>query len=118
METIINKVQQLQFELMRIATFNQFDGNRVVNDLETFVDLWKSVIMDRPDLIKLRDVEHGGWNVDTVYIIPSGVNDKLLESLAWKWKASSVEWINGGGFSGEETLGISGRIMILKVWWD
>ena len=64
---MINEVQKLQFELMKIATFNSFDGKEVVKDLEDNQDLWTGAIMKRNDLIPLRDIHDNYWNVDTLY---------------------------------------------------
>lgn len=82
METI----QDLHFELMRRASFNDFDGESVVNTLKEHRDLWKGAIMDRDNLIPLRDIPSNYWNVDTLYLTPvpekkMNWNDWLYENL-------------------------------------
>lgn len=42
----INPVQKLQLELMRMASFNYFDGGKVVDDLVGNKGLWRGVVMD------------------------------------------------------------------------
>ena len=44
---IINRVQGINLELIRLAGFNNVDGNKVVQDLEANTDLWRGVVMDR-----------------------------------------------------------------------
>lgn len=130
----MEKVQQLQFELMKLASFNGFNGNQVVKDLEDNPVLWKGALMDRAgfkrtddeyeaviDLIKLRDLPDY-WNVDTLFITPSPGFEDELEKLAKTWGADEVGW-----FGGEEACGKLGSYSsekraktksILRVWWD
>ena len=140
---MINKIQKLQFELMKEASFNDFNGEKVVKDLEAHEDLWDGVVMDREgfvsksdipgngpfsmgssiDLIKLRDIGSECWNVDTVYILPSdhATEEDLekLELLAKSWSADEVDWIEGK--EAQHKLGCGGAgnpSKILRVWWD
>lgn len=128
--TELNVVQMLQFELMRKASFNNYDGNFVVDDLLAHSDLWEGVVMDRADyyyssaaseqdearrarhqepvdLIKLRDIGEGYWNVDTVYLVPAEGKRKELEALARNWGADEVDWMRNTHV-GE----------YLRVWFD
>ncbi len=116
-----NKIQELQFELMKLASFNEFDGDMVVESLKSHEELWRGVIMDRAgfnspdakdyseaiDLIKLRDIEDEYWNIDTIYIKPVEGKEKELEELAKSWGADEVDWI-------EKTD--AGKV--LRVWFD
>lgn len=94
--------QQLQFELMKKASFNLFDGERVVGDLQEHPGLWRGAVMDREasepdscDLIKLRDIGEGHWNVDTLFILPvPGKEDELFD-LAADWFSADMVWIGG-----------------------
>jgi hypothetical protein len=124
----MNKIQELQLELMKLASFNSFDGNEVVKDLLKHQDLWKGCIIDRAgysraayqgciDLIKLRDIEDGIWNVDTIYILTSGVDDKKLEKLAKKWNADEIDFLSdedAGRSLGEGPT----NHKVLRIWWD
>lgn len=122
MEEQINKIQMLQFELIKESSFNSFDGKQVVNDLLKNRDLWRGVIMDREgyhsiDLIKLRDIEDEVWNVDTIFILCSGKDDNKLLELTKSWEADEVSFMDEAEAS--NCLGTShpnGKI--LKVWWD
>lgn len=93
-------------------------------------DLWEGVIMDRAsynepdgaayesriDLIKLRDISEGHWNVDTVYILTTEENAEALEALARKWDADEVDFI--GADRAARLLGGGGKNKVLRVWWD
>lgn len=128
-------VQEIQFELMKIASFNNFDGDLVVEDLKDNPDLWIGAVMDRAgysrtdekykpviSLLKLRDMSLGYWNVDTLFITPKeGKEDELFE-LASDWKADEVGWIGEedacialGSYSPEAR---TNKKQILRVWWD
>jgi hypothetical protein len=113
----INKIQQLQFELIKNASFNSFDGEQVVNDLINHRDLWHGVIMGRDDLIHLRDIEAGLWRVDTLHILSTGKDDNKLKSLAKEWNADTYDFESDEKAS--RLLGTSkpkGRV--LSIWWD
>lgn len=120
---MINKVQQLNFELMKEASFNFFNGWQVTKDLEDHKDLWRGAIMTRMnDLITLRDIENSSYNVDTLFILASETNKDKLELLAKTWNADEVDWIEGGEAcnllgSWSKELGEK-RKVILRIWWD
>jgi hypothetical protein len=129
--------QELQLELMKLASFNDFNGEKVVESLQSHKDLWTSAIMDRPtykysrgtkenyemciDLIKLRDLPKH-WNVDTLFILPApGKEDELL-ALSKTWGADESSYIGGeeacnylGSWGPESNKNDKA---ILKVWWD
>lgn len=92
----IPEVQRLNLRLMELASFNDFDGPKVVKSLLENKDLWQACVMDREAflnvelansrkcstaicLIKLRDMGEettkrlgrGCWSVDTLFIIPA-----------------------------------------------
>lgn len=116
----INEVQKLQFELMKKAAFNLFDGSKVVSDLEEHKDLWRGVIMKRDDLIPLRDIGDCFWNIDTLYILVEDGQQKKLERLAKKWSADEVSWLNNADAHGQLGEGndkdYSQRVLV--IWWD
>lgn len=123
-------IQQIQFKLMKAASFNDFNGARVVDDLKRQSNLWKGAVMDRSfgtfvspdelkdrpgsafggqfyvggiDLIKLRDIHEDAWNVDTLFITPVAGKEDALERLAKTWQADEVDWI--GGEEADKMLG-------------
>ena len=130
----INPIQDLQFQLIRQVRFNLCDGARVVDDLLANRSLWRGVIMDRAvyrlrlmpgeseesdfiNLIKLRDIQWGVWNVDNLYVLSSGADDDALFALAQTWSADEVYWIEGE--EAGSRLGVSPTdARILSVWWD
>ena len=99
-------LQDIQLELIRRASFNHLNGPKVVADLEKHRDLWRSALIDRPSgvAIKLRDLPENAWNVDTLFILSSGKDDKKLELRAKSWRPDEVNWIEDQ--------------RILRVWWD
>lgn len=127
-EVELSTPQQLQFQLMREARFNEFNPAPVIDDLLANRELWSGAVMDRAgwfavhrggepvDLIKLRDIEAGYWNVDTLYILSSGKDDTRLELLAKGWQADEIGWLTGEQASA--ALGSSQGGRVLRVWWD
>lgn len=126
-------IQDIQFELMERASFNGFDGEKVVRSLKKHKDLWEGVVMDRAsycfhmsdddhakiDLIKLRDISSDEWNVDTLFILPQEGKEEELIKVARRWGADEVDFL-GESESGR-LLGIGGaygKKTILRVWWD
>lgn len=128
-------IQDIQFELMEHASFNNFDGRQVVASLKKNPDLWKGVVMDRADycteshdgfagpiinLIKLRDIGENYWNVDTLFVLPKGGKEDELEKLAnAEWGADEVGWVGGkeaAGMLGASSL--KNDKQILRVWFD
>jgi hypothetical protein len=115
----INKIQELNLELIAAATFNNFDGDKVAEDLLNNKDLWKSCIMTRENnsLITLRDLEDNEWNTDTLFILAEPGEENNLKFLADNWQADEISWLNQ-----EQTnfrLGQYGPICkVLKIWWD
>ncbi len=127
MATRTKTPQDLQFELMRLATFNEFNGEYIAESLIAHDDLWTAFIMDRADyyydrndpesqkrhqepvdLIKLRDLAAGYWNVDTLYLLAAEGKEKDLELLAHReWGADEIDWMQNSHV---------GRY--LRVWWD
>jgi len=125
---MMSRAQELQFELMREARFNDFEPAQVIDDLIANRSLWHGAIMDSRGLLKLRDVDEL-WNVDTLYIASSGEDDAALEVLARQWHADEVDWIAKRGepsrlssdnpddvnwFQGSSIKPFS----VLRVWWD
>ena len=128
----INEVQRLHLRLMEIATFNEYDGQKVVSDLLNNLDLWDACLMDRAggygdvDLIKLRDMsqetrERLGYacnNVDTLYILPKKGKWGSLDRLAHGWHSDEIDWImqpRAGNLLGAS---LTKDAKILKIWWD
>jgi hypothetical protein len=118
----MKKVQKLQFELMEIASFNEFVGEIVVKDLVAHEELWRSVLMNShvSSEFPLRDMPEGYWSVSTLFIYASNKDNGRLWELANLWGADEVDWIVGS--EAGDMLGASGPqtkdMKILRVWWD
>jgi hypothetical protein len=116
----MNKAQELHFELMKLSSFNSFDGGQVVADLSRDEDLWRGAILLGAELLTLRDIEDGFWHGDTLYMLPAAGREDELEALARCWNADEVDWI--GGRKAEQLLGHWAQDdnprRILRLWWD
>ena len=134
-DDFLSRPQKLQFMLIAGKDFNAFESVPVLRDLLTQRQLWEGVIMDRglldprdksgfmtrlsTDLIKLRDIAAGYWNVDTLFILAPEANIAPLQTLADKWHADEISVISGEQTDG--LLGIARGVQpqrILTVWWD
>ncbi len=122
-------VQDIQLELIRRHEYNLFHGERVAADLLPHREWWEAVLMDTyglasmhgipgAGLIKLRDLKHNFWNVDTLYILaPDEESARRLAALGEVWLADSVVVYNeedtdralGGGGMGQR---------LVVMWWD
>jgi hypothetical protein len=115
----VTKVQAIQLDLLRRSSFNNLKGARVARDLLKNRKLWCGALIDRlggDALIKLRDLDENVWNVDTLYVLSSGANDRLLTRLARRWHADAISWV--GGAAASRLLGDSRAARVLDVWWD
>ena len=108
--------QQLQFELMKKASFNNFDADKVIKDLKANTHLWDAALMDQPDLKKLRDLPSDIWNVNTLYILTAMKSEQLYK-LASAWNPSTIRWIEGEQAANRLGAYISGDY-ILCLWWS
>jgi hypothetical protein len=111
--------QQLQLDLIRSSSFNLFDGDRVVRDLLERRDEWSAVLMDRDDLIKLRDLPDGHWNVDTLYVLARDpYSAHALSELAEIWHADTVD-VYGAERTDDELGGSpDDDCRVVAFWWD
>jgi hypothetical protein len=122
----ITKSQKIQFDLMKNASFNYFDGEKIVGLLKENPDFWDGVVMGRTscldgeiysDLIHLRDIQEGFTNVDTVFITATKGRETDLERLVKKsFKADEVGWLDDD--EANRRLGGGVKNKVLRVWWD
>jgi hypothetical protein len=127
-------VQEIQLELIRRTTFNDFHGERVFSSLHKHRHLWQAVLLDRTGvpnyatprhlltggLITLRDLPENLWNADTLFVLTR------TRQAAEELKGIIAAEVWGGETTihddWEETdmaLG-TGRQKygLLSVWWD
>ena len=117
--TTMRTIQDIQLELMRRASFNDFDGPGVVESLLAHHALWEAALMDTDNgpMYHLRDLSANYWNVSTLHIIARNGRERELEALARTWGADEVAWHPAGN----EKLGGrggNGSTSVLRVWWD
>jgi len=132
---VLTRPQKLTFMLMLEAQFNAFNPYQVIADLLRHRTLWTGAVMERGypfidparpgwgqfhgDLIHLRDVAGGHWNVDTLYLLIVAGSDSQWRSVTANWNADEVGDYEGavaGSLLG--ILGASVPQKILRVWWD
>jgi hypothetical protein len=124
-------VQEIQLELIRRRNFNAFNGERVAATLLKHRELWEAVMMDRlaisnPGLLptlgmlKLRDLPHGDWNVDTLYILTSNQQnaEKLAEIFCTRSWGGMIDIHTDPGDVDSAIGGCEPGQAIVAIWWD
>jgi hypothetical protein len=111
-------IQDIQLDLIELASFNEFDGEQVKQDLIENRALWKGAIIGRFDngqLIPLRDIASNVWNVDTLMILPREGKEKELLKLAATWRPDELDLQ-----AGKEVVMLygGGAGKVVRVWWD
>ncbi len=118
----LTRVQEIQLELIELVEHNECDGKLIANLLRDNRHLWRAAFMPSRRLDPLRDMEHGRWSADTLYMAPREGQEDALENLANQLEADEVNWIEG-----RESLNLLGywrqgieenTKLILSVWWD
>ena len=117
---MMNMAQELQFERLKLARFNSFDGEYVGQLLRDNQRLWTSFVFGRFnyfELIELRDLRHGVINADTLYLVTDTTRLADLLIVIGKMSADEVSYTDkddnlqyGGGLERNEVL--------VRVWWD
>ena len=111
----ISPIQQLYLDLMKLSSFNDFDGPAVVASLEAHQDLWHSATMIREQddfHVVLRDLPRYN-NVDALFIAATPGQEAALEALANTWHADEIDWKAHKIISGMRV-----DMAVLRVWWD
>jgi hypothetical protein len=128
-------VQEIQFELMRRASFNAFDSDKIIASLERHSELWEAVLVDRRPhwqrdrynlpmawLIRLRDLAYNEWNVDTVFILTPTVEaaQNLTQIIADEnWRGMTMVYGEGHREEVQRALGCWHKDQaVVTVWWD
>src|SRR5262249_45381634 len=134
-EEVISRSQKLAFMLMLEAEFNAFDPYRVITDLLGQRSLWQGAVMDRgflgsgggdgrkwarlsSDLVKLRDISEGFWNVDTLFLLTEKRSVDPLRALAEGWDADEIHVLESEDVGALLGAFPAGDARILTVWWD
>lgn len=126
----VNDIQHLHFELLRRVNYNLLDGEKVVQDLLDWHDLWYSAIATRLPLplgdqtththLSLLRTTHGNyWPVDTLYI---WTNDEaviqLQQRIKERWQPDEVEVLLPDVVEMTYAHLDDEHDRVLFVWWD
>src|SRR5687768_2232880 len=119
-EKKISEAQQIQLDIITKTNFNFFDGKKIAAWLKENHKMWRAVLLPL-DFISLRDMDHGHWHADTLYIYPEdGWQFELEEMMKEQFGADETRWI--GGETAGDMLGTSEvddkSYVILEAWWD
>jgi hypothetical protein len=117
-QTAAKTIQDIQLDLIELASFNEFDGAQVKQDLIENRDLWKGAIIGRFEkcqLLPLRDIASNIWNVDTLMILPQEGKEKELLELAAKWRPDDLDLHEGKEVAMQYG---NGESKVVRAWWD
>jgi hypothetical protein len=108
----------LQLNLMERVATGEPDRDHVLDEVLRRPESWTLALTMTDDLIPLRDLPEGHWNVDRLYVLARPGQEAALEALARTWRADEVGWLDGrvaqvamGGYWRPEP-------QVLVVWWD
>ncbi len=118
---MISNTQNLILYLIEYASFNDFDGRIVTNDLRQHEHLWDAVTMQRDyaPLITLRDLPHDDFNVDCLYIITDEKRYHELQNIGLTWSPDDIDVIKGN--EAKKLIGGCNPVLhpvLLRFWWD
>ena len=112
-------MQELQLEIIQRTLHNDFDGRHVYDYLIAHPDLWTAVLLDRNDLIKLRDLPENIWNADTLFILTPDASSayRLAEVAQEQWSGLATVFSNKDAVD-RELGGAEEGQAIVSIWWD
>ena len=133
-----NPAQEIQFQRLRLGSFNSFDGDLVADSLKANYKLWDSFLFGRfgpCSLIELRDLPEGYLNADTLYILTSKKRWPALKKVIAKWDADEIGYLAADGthegippdfgdgrFRNNLSMEMGGGgnkdSILVRVWWD
>jgi len=116
----MNKTQKIVGELMKASSFNNFDGKKVVEDLEKS-DKWISFIWGRFDyfqLIPLRDIADNQYNADTLYIMVKKENRDWMEKMARIWNVDECDELKEEELFNKLGASPEPDRSYYRLWWD
>lgn len=97
----INPAQELQIARLRLASFNDMDGDVIADSMVKNRNLWDSFVVGRfgkaeCDLIELRDLADGHLNVSTLLILSDKSRWEELYKVvkSKKWHANEIGYVS------------------------
>ncbi|MBL8050699.1 MAG: hypothetical protein JNM46_05705 [Anaerolineales bacterium] len=119
-EKKISDAQNFQLEVIARTNFNNFNGKKIAQWLRENHKMWRTVLLPL-DFISLRDMDHGHWHADTLFIYPEeGYGFKLEEIMKDQFHADEIHWI--GREDAMDMLGTSDikdtSYVMFSAWWD
>jgi hypothetical protein len=133
MDAQISPVQQQHLDLLRSAWGQQAEA--IITDLLACRSVWSAVMggtlvgVGGGELIPLRDLSDGMWNIDTLYVLVKGDSDHrawaqdVLKLLAERW-SSEFTWLDTAGppHQQERLAKLLGtgepHLALARFWWD
>lgn len=120
-EPRFSPAQELHFKLIELASANNLDGFRIVQDLKANPGIWKAALIGnfgaQDDLRALRDLQHGFNNADTLMVLTDQEHAAAALEMAWHWNSDEADFLPQ-----EETrqrLGDSAsELKVLRLRWD
>lgn len=123
-------LQALHFELLRRAWGRR--GEAIIAALEERRGAWAAVIgaylaAGGGELVPLRELHHGTWGIDTLYVLSVGDAETKararaqLEPLAEAWGAEFTwqDAADPGDRSVQQALGTADpSLAVARFWWD
>lgn len=112
-------MQELHLEIIRRSLHNDFDGRHVYDYLTAHPELWTAVLLDRSDLIKLRDLPENIWNADTLFILTPDAPSahRLAEVAEEEWIGMATVYSDPSAVD-RELGGAEEGQAIVSIWWD
>ena len=115
------RLQGLNFELIKLSSYNRFDGEQVVADLMAHRSLWLAAVMtDGADSsLMIRDIDRGYWNVSTLFLKTSTRYLSDLMQIIRDWHADDISVLDEN--EADQMLfhyGLTTDQRIVRLWWD
>ncbi len=123
----MDKVQEHQLELLRMAQFPNISGERIVADLLTHQSLWCAVYVEFKWRIKTREALTQFWDLWHIYIFTIPGQEDALRSLAESWDPENICFTSENDIWKEENEepfftcdqeALDNEKLYLELWWD
>jgi len=111
--TKAEELQEIQYHLVGLGSFNQFDGKKVAWSLKKNYGLWKRFIFVDcySSHLSLRDMGEGKWNADTLLIVVKEKFAEKMMAVAKFWKANEL-------VCHKRHLAVGKGEFLIRAWWD